>query len=72
MCVGVVLGIVATLSSKIDGTSLPNGNGHSLEPRGECKLLYKGIMIVALHNVIGQILPHSVFIKSIFIAFLRR
>ena len=52
MCVGVVLGIVTTLSSKVDGTYLSNGNGLSFEPRGEGKLLYKGIMKVALHNVI--------------------
>ena len=52
MCVGVVLGIVTTLSSKVDDTYLSNGNGLSFEPRGEGKLLYKGIMKVALHNVI--------------------
>ena len=66
MCVGVVLGIVTTLSSKVDGTHLSNGNGLSFEPRGEGKLLYKGIMKVALH----KILLDSVFIYNVYFYFL--
>ena len=71
MCVGVVLGIVATLSSKVDGTYLSSGNGLSFEPRGEGKLLYNGIMKLALHNVKFYLIIY-LFTTSIFISYLRR
>ena len=36
--VGVLFGIVATLSSRVDVIQLPNDNDISFEPRGEGKL----------------------------------
>ena len=38
MRIGVVFGIVATLSSKVDGIDLPNDNDPTIGPRVEGKL----------------------------------
>ena len=38
MRIGVVFGIVAILSSEVDGIDLPNGNDLTFGPRGEGRL----------------------------------
>ena len=38
MRIGVVFGIVAILSSEVDGIDLPNGNDPTFGPRGEGRL----------------------------------
>ena len=38
LLIGVVFGIVAILSSEVDGIDLPNGNDPTFGPRGEGRL----------------------------------